>query len=527
MIVIYPITVDADTLLSSSIAAETTYPALTAGSTYNLGDRVISGGIVYEALRNGISTWTSPLSAADWLLVRPTARWSMFDGSADTHYTATGADITMSIAVPAVNDVMLLGVLAGSVTVALPNGTRTVSLSGSTPQSVYITDLAGTAGTLTLTLTQHTSGVTQIAEVLIGSGITLGEIDHGAGVGITDYSTRTLDEFGNATIVRRGYSSIVSGQVWLDRSDVDRVLDVLTALRSTPCLWIGSRQYASTLLYGYYKEATMTVAGPNHAVLDLRLESLVTDSLQSGTLSTGGGTGGTGGGTRGGWNWSGWDITGGGTPAPPPPPPPPATSSNVTLLVRGASSIIDVSVSSRPLTFSSSAWSITSSAPALFGSTSAMQVVIGGDGNEALYAGEPLLPDGATDFCVEQFICPADSAASYYFFTVSGGPAFHYSQSTGLSVYQGFSTLAHAAYTLPVGSWSHIAICRSSNTIYVYVNGSLALQFSYSATISFSTISMLQCFGSTGITSAYSKFMRVTINSPVYTSAFSPLSSGY
>lgn len=299
MRVIYPITVTPSVLVSSSIPADTTYPAFTVGTTYNAGDRVIlDGQAVYECLISG-TVGAIPLSDALWLPVRPTPKWSMFDGLPSTGYTGV-TTLTMSLQVPAIGDVMLIGAEAGTVTVTLPDVTRTVTLTGTQARSVYITDLASAGGTMTLTMTTNSAGFVRISEILIGSVLLLGETQYGAGVGIVDYSKRTTDEFGNTSFVRRGYSGTLQAQFALDRTDTDRVLDIITALRAVPCVWIGSTHYGCTVMYGYYRECSMDVK-ETHSMCSMRIESLAHDML-TGTVSAA-----PGGPTNGWWGgWSGW-----------------------------------------------------------------------------------------------------------------------------------------------------------------------------------------------------------------------------
>lgn len=298
MRVIYPITVTADVLTSSSIPDDTTYPAFAIGATYSQGARVIvDGKAVYECLISG-TVGALPLSDALWLPVRPTPKWAMFDQLPSTGYTGV-TTLTMTLQVPAISDVMLIGCEAGTVTVTLPDVTRTVTLTGNQARSVYITELSSAGGEMTLTMTTNSLGFVRIAEILIGTVLVLGETQYGAGVGIVDYSKRTTDEFGNTSFVRRGYSGTLQAQFTLDRTDTDRVLDIITALRAVPCVWIGSTHYGCTVIYGYYKECSLDVR-ETHSMCSIRIESLANDML-TGTVS------GASGGVNGWWGgWGGW-----------------------------------------------------------------------------------------------------------------------------------------------------------------------------------------------------------------------------
>ena len=519
MKVIYPITVTPDVLVSSSIPVETTYPAFSVGTTYNTGDRVIlDGQAVYECLADGV-VGALPISDTQWVIVRPTNRWAMFDQLPSTSRQQSDT-LTITLAVPAVGDVMLLGIVAASVTVTLPDVTRTVTLATNTEQSVYITGLASAGGNLTITIQPVvvvTSLILRVAEILVGTVRYLGETQYGAGVEISDYSTRTIDEYGNANFIRRGYSNILQARFTLERDKADTVLDTITALRAVPCVWIGSQHYQCAVIYGYYREASMEIR-ESLAQCSMRIESLAVDTL-SGTISGGGGGGGPGG---GGWwgDWTGWDQ----------PVIPPAPAGDVVLLVRGESwPLVDASPLNRAVSADSSILFLYS--PPLFGSETSMRcAVFASPSYVTAVASAPVIADG--DFCAESFVYIRNNANDgiihFKFGTILFSALGDGSDFAVLRIRVNNVTVSTVYGAAPRGQWLHIAWARKDGVISVYVSGVRAMQYAYADAIDMTTALVGRGQGFPEGSQAYIKYARITVGDSVYSGAsFPPLTSGY
>lgn len=521
MRVLYPITVTPAVLVSSSIPDETTYPAFTAGTTYTTGDRIIlDGQAVYECLSVGV-VGALPLSDAEWVIVRPTNRWAMFDQLPSTSRQQSDV-LTITLAVPAVGDVMLLGVVAASVTVTLPDVTRTITLATNEEQSVYITGLGSAGGNLTITIQPVvvvTSLILRVAEILVGTVIELGETQLGAGVGISDYSTRTLDEYGNASFVRRGYSGFLQATFTLDRSAADTVLDTITALRAVPCVWIGSTHYQCAVIYGYYREASMEIR-ENHAQCSMRIESLAVDTL-TGTVSGGGGGGGGGDGWWG--DWPGWEQ-----PAPPTPPP----TGDVVLLVRGESwPLVDASPVVRSIAVTGVMDASAGASPALFGSSTSVRSLMFQPPPSATATASATIT-AAGDFCAECFVripFAGTGAGNVRVFTF-GTLSFRMRDAAGsVSIYNGSTLLANVDGVVSLATWYHVAVTRRSGTIYIYLNGMMVLEYVYDASIDMTSVLIFRALSyySESI-GAYFKYARITTGDSIYSGAsFPPLTSGY
>ncbi|HFL2185791.1 TPA: hypothetical protein ACG3DQ_000770 [Pseudomonas putida] len=103
----------------------------------------------------------------------------------------------------------------------------------------------------------------------------LGEALYGTSVGITDYSRKERDTFGNMGIVERGYSKRADFDVIVQTSTVSQVQRLLSKYRAKPLVWIGEASFQSTILYGYYKEFNLVISGPTVSDCSISVEGLI------------------------------------------------------------------------------------------------------------------------------------------------------------------------------------------------------------------------------------------------------------
>lgn len=286
-----------DALLVSSTAPETDHAAWAGGATYALGERVIRTGThrIYESLQAGNTGNTPESSPTWWLDVAPTNRWAMFDTVVGTA-TELASPLAVVIAPGAVSAIALLELVGTSVTVAMTSATgggtvysQTISLDASEVgdyydyffapfvqrTSVVLTDLPPYAdGVITITLTG--GGNVSLGVCVVGLQSDLGGTEYGATAGITDYSLKTTDAFGNTTLTQRSYAKRTTCKLWLGKGDVNRVHRRLADLRATPCVWVGVEDDALEPLtvYGFFKDFQIEVAYPQAALCSLEIEGL-------------------------------------------------------------------------------------------------------------------------------------------------------------------------------------------------------------------------------------------------------------
>lgn len=126
-------------------------------------------------------------------------------------------------------------------------------------------------GTATIRLRMSGS----VGEVISGRVSTLGRTLYGTSVGIIDRSKKEFDVFGGANIIERGYSKRANFSVRLATAQVAFVQNTLAARRALATVYIGTESAAETLIYGFYRDFTPTLSGPNVSECSIELEGLV------------------------------------------------------------------------------------------------------------------------------------------------------------------------------------------------------------------------------------------------------------
>lgn len=309
LVIVRPLTITTSMLdVSGSPPAtnvpENDYPTWSSGTTYAAGDRVIltSTHRVYESLLSG-NTGNDPTmlsSPVYWIEVGPTNRWAVFDTSISTQ-TRQANNITYRL-IPqqAINCLSVLNISSASQLTV-----RMISPATGSPGIVYekVVDLSGLplspgwwewfygarivpSQSILLDLPSYTDCEIEV-EILGGSSLAVGVIligqqqafglgiKYGARVGIQDYSRKETNEFGDTVLVQRAFAKRANFDLFLKREEVDSFQNALSTIRATPVLWIGSTQYESTTLFGFYKNFDILISYPNHSDCELEIEGLV------------------------------------------------------------------------------------------------------------------------------------------------------------------------------------------------------------------------------------------------------------
>ena len=251
---------------------------------------------VYESLQNG-NLNNNPVTATTWWIeVGPTNRWKCFDTSNSTQ-TAKANSITYTLRPgQAVNSIGILNVSnATSVRIRLVDpvyGTVYDQTASFTPEPLASTWWAWFFGQKRAPSQFVTTGLpsypnadlivdlTGNASLAVGvimfgqqQSFSLG-VKLGARVGIQDYSRKETNEFGDTTLVVRAFAKRAVFEVLLDSAEVDPLQNYLASIRAVPCLWVGTSEFESTVVFGFYKNFDILLSYPNYADCNLELEGL-------------------------------------------------------------------------------------------------------------------------------------------------------------------------------------------------------------------------------------------------------------
>ena len=283
-------------ILTSSNVPETDYAAWSAATAYAVGDKVMYNQRNYEALvaHTGANPETDASDPPKWLDLGATNRWRMFDDKVGS-LTEQAGSIAVELQPGAViNSVALFNLLGRSATVTLTDPVdgivyqRTVSLVDAGVSDWYewffapigrqtdfvLLDLPA-YGTATLSVTiDNASDTAAVGHLVMGRQAELGVAVYGSGVGITDYSRKETDDFGNSVVVERSFSKRAEFDVVVETPQIGRVQRLLASLRAQPVVWIGAEGYESTFLFGYYRDFQISISGPSVSDASITVEGL-------------------------------------------------------------------------------------------------------------------------------------------------------------------------------------------------------------------------------------------------------------
>lgn len=294
---IRPFTVTAANLTSSVAESGTEY---SAAVTYATGD-VVQYTVGTDATHRRYESVADAnvghelTDEAWWLDLGATNRWAMFDQVNGTQ-TESDNDIDVSVAVTGRADgLALFNMTAETVEVTMDDAdgnevyNETFSLVSTAgigdwysyfnepityAPDLVLTDLPlYTDPTVTVSITSD-SGDVACGTMVLGQTKQLGGTQYGARGGITDYSRKTTDDFGNTTLVERAFAKRSSFRLMVDNILVDGVYDALVAVRATPCVWIGSEDFRMTWVFGWARDWAAEITYVSHSMINIEIEGL-------------------------------------------------------------------------------------------------------------------------------------------------------------------------------------------------------------------------------------------------------------
>lgn len=299
LVVVKPVVVT-DAMLTGTNVPEADHAAWSAATTYALGDRVIvtSVGVhkIFESLAPANLNKNPVTEPTWWIEVSATNRWKVFDlsnSSQTAQATSMWYEVTPGQSINAVAVLNLRNVQSVRYRLTDPSFgvvyDRTYTLNsitalaswyawffgGRTEQPQHIAlDLPSYPNA---TLRVDFAGGAQMAVgvLLMGQQKSIGlGVQHGARVGIQDYSRKETSEFGDTVLVQRAFAKRASFQMLLSNADLDNTQSLLASVRAVPCLWIGSSRYAATVVYGFFKEFDIAINYADYSDCSIDLEGL-------------------------------------------------------------------------------------------------------------------------------------------------------------------------------------------------------------------------------------------------------------
>jgi hypothetical protein len=281
-------------LIGTNVAL-TDYAAWLVGTAYALGNCVIVGTDIYEALL--ASTGVNPVgdTTAKWIKVGKVNAWKMFDtymGTATRNAESIGVTIRPGAAA---DSLALFGVVAASVSVTVYDAVegqvyeKTISMVSHAAASSWhsyffspqiaksILVLKGLPRSRNCTISIQLSqpgGFAECGMCLVGSAVELGDAQWGLGFGIQDYSAKTAGTYGERDIVERAYADRANYQLMVATGDNQRIKEALAAVRAKACVYVGHPGFPESIVYGYYKSFDQVLRYLTYSDCNLEIEGL-------------------------------------------------------------------------------------------------------------------------------------------------------------------------------------------------------------------------------------------------------------
>jgi len=297
MNIIRPTTI---TSIASSTVPETDHAAWSAATTYAIGDRciVVATHKIYESLQAGNINQYPPDTLGGtpyWLEIGATNKYKIIDGMVSTTTTAE-ASFTVGIEPGRINSIALLEVSASKITITMDDPTDGLVYSREFGMSdnawtvdwytwffepiVRKTDLvlldlpSYSAATLSVTV-ENSLNAAECGMLVVGISGTIGMIQWGVRISIMDFSRKERDVFGNTILTVKDYVKTMNADIVLPTNLVDETRRILTQYRATPILWMGSADFTSTIIFGFFRNFALIYSGPDTSHCNLEIEGLI------------------------------------------------------------------------------------------------------------------------------------------------------------------------------------------------------------------------------------------------------------
>lgn len=297
--VTYAADVITGTNLIYSNAVEST-AAWSSATTYTIGQKVRYLNQIWESLQNSNLNKQPDANPTFWLNLGYDNIHAAFDQSVTTPASAT-TNLTFTVKTTYSDALSLINITSDIIEIAISDAatndniySNSFGLSGGVVLDWYqyfffdplerrtqlaLTGLPGTYANvyITIRLKGAVGSTVSLGNFIAGLTTDLGTTQFNPTFSITDYSKKETDEFGNAKLVPRAYSKKISADVWIENTKLNSNIRLLSSIRATPVVWVGSEDPTfeeALIVYGYYKDFSVLISYPQVSVCSLEIEGL-------------------------------------------------------------------------------------------------------------------------------------------------------------------------------------------------------------------------------------------------------------
>lgn len=295
MKVIKPVEFQAPMLVSSNVP-EDDYPAYDNQVDYAVGAHVIYEHNIYESAQTPNVGNTPDAEPLYWTFISATNRFRMFDSEVTTQ-TVIDDLLEVTVAPGLTNSLALIELQGSELTVIGTDGAagpviyeHSQPLEGSVvtdwyqyffepfvPLTEVVLSNVPSYGSIHLKISiSSVAGPVAVGAAVFGTMYEIGKTLRGARAGIIDYSRKETSPTGATRFNKRRYSRRMSPRIVVDNGVVERVYRLLSDLRATPCVWVGTDAAGLGFftIFGFYRDFDIDVAYVHHSHCTLEIEGL-------------------------------------------------------------------------------------------------------------------------------------------------------------------------------------------------------------------------------------------------------------
>ena len=298
MKVIIPKAVTEAGLLASDVV-EGDAAAWVEGTTYEKDALCMHAHHLWKSLQAD-NTGKKPDENADWWSDQgATNRWAMFDDKVGTVTRSSGASLTVDLDFGRCTGFALFGIDATTLTAEVFDSTDALIWSQSvdltrnpliTSWLDYFTEPIDartefvatglplySVSRLRITLTKP-AGTVGVGNCVIGRERFIGMTKWGAEVGMSDWSRRATDSFGNTYLKPGNWAKNNRLDLHVENSQVDVVFSALVSLRGMPTVFIGDNRdvgFNALTVWGAIADFRIVIPGPSVSACSLEIQGLI------------------------------------------------------------------------------------------------------------------------------------------------------------------------------------------------------------------------------------------------------------
>ena len=292
-------TIITDAMLTSSTLTEDDYAVWLVGTTFAEDEYCIVIGTTHKVYRSIQAANTGNDPAADdgtwWQEIGATNRWKPFDNKTSAQATGTTSITYVFDNLGMVDGVALLGLAAETARLVITDDgedvyDQTISLTDTgivfdwytfffeprTFSSKLIFPNVPAYFEATYTITVAGTGTVKLGQLILGRDYEIGTTIHGSGLGLSDFSRKDRDGFGNAILVEGQFAQTVDFDAKIYTRSADRVFKLLASRRASPTVYYAGEDTDkfSTTVFGYFEDFSILLSTPVLSDINIEVQEL-------------------------------------------------------------------------------------------------------------------------------------------------------------------------------------------------------------------------------------------------------------